>query len=222
MGRVRDKIGILDLQGGVHEHVDHFRRVGVSASRIKRAGEFAELAGLVLPGGESTCLSRLMRLFGIDQALIAAHADGMKVWGSCAGAILVAREVVGEASHLGLLDISVRRNAFGSQLDSFHCQARVPRVAESPLELTFIRAPKIVRAGEGVEVLLRLDDYIAAAEDEQVLATVFHPELTPTTAFHRYFARKCGLPTAEPPPTVEPWTRTAWMRAGRAGHTAVG
>ena len=206
-------IGVLDLQGGVQEHLDHLRRVGVSARPVKRAAELDGLAGLIIPGGESTCLSRLLNIFGLDEAIRQAYGHGLKLWGTCAGAILLARENVGETPFLGLIDITVSRNAFGSQLDSFNREALAPAVAHGPIPLTFIRAPKIVRAGEGVRVLLQLDDYIAAAEDDRILVTVFHPELTPSLAFHRYFARKCGLhPAGGDDAGLDPdWTPQSWM-----------
>jgi 5'-phosphate synthase pdxT subunit len=205
-------VGVLDLQGGVQEHLDHLRRVGVPARPVKRAAELDGLAGLIIPGGESTCLSRLLDIFGLDDAIRRACDGGVKLWGTCAGAILLARENVGEAPFFGLIDITINRNAFGSQLDSFNREARVPAVAREPVPLTFIRAPKIVRAGDGVRVLLQLDDYIAAAEDDRILVTVFHPELTPSLAFHRYFARKCGLDVAGGDDAgLDPgWTPQSW------------
>jgi len=207
-------LGVLDLQGGVQEHLDHLRRVGVAARTVKRAAELDGLAGLIIPGGESTCLARLLNIFGLDEAIRLAYSDGLRLWGTCAGAILLARENVGEAPMLGLIDIAVDRNAFGSQLDSFNREALAPAVAREPIPLTFIRAPKIVRAGEGVRVLLQLDDYIAAAEDDRILVTVFHPELTPSLAFHRYFARKCGLhPPGGDDAGLDPdWTPLSWTR----------
>jgi pyridoxal 5'-phosphate synthase pdxT subunit len=209
--RLRDTIGILDLQGGVHEHVEHFARVGIKALRVKRAEEFDRLAGLVLPGGESTCMARLLRIFHLDAALKSAHRNGMKLWGTCAGAILLAREIVGEPAHLALVDITVQRNAFGSQLESFTRTVPVPALTDTPQELVFIRAPKIVRAGAGVHTLLELDGFIAAAETSEVLLTVFHPELSPSLAFHRRFATLCGLATLGVGDWAEAWTRTSWM-----------
>lgn len=207
-------IGVLDLQGGVEEHLDHLRRIGIPGRRVKEASDFSGLAGLIIPGGESTCLARLLHLFGIDEIIAREHRRGLKLWGTCAGAILLARENVGGPAHLGLIDISIKRNAFGSQLDSFTCEASVPRVFPDPIPLVFIRAPKIVQTGSGVDVLLRLDDYVAAAESQDVLVTVFHPELTPSLAFHHYFAQKCGLlPTSDEIPITDPsWTRKSWMR----------
>jgi 5'-phosphate synthase pdxT subunit len=149
-------------------------------------------------------------------AIKQAYQKGLKLWGTCAGAILLARENVGEAPFFGLIDIAIDRNAFGSQLDSFNRDVLLPAVAREPIPLTFIRAPKIVRVGEGVQVLLALDDYVAAAESDQILVTVFHPELTPSLAFHRYFARKCAvLPAidADHDAALDPnWTPQSWMR----------
>ncbi len=208
-------IGVLDLQGGVHEHLDHLHRIQVAARTVKSAADLAGLAGLIIPGGESTCLSRLLAIFGLDAAIKAHYRQGLKLWGTCAGAILLAQEQLGERPCLGLIDITVSRNAFGSQLDSFQGTGLVPAVARQPLPLTFIRAPKILRVGAGVQVLLSLADCIAAAEDEHILVTVFHPELTPSLAFHRYFARKCGLEAAgDEDAALDPgWTPYSWMEA---------
>lgn len=211
-------IGVLDMQGGVCEHIDHLHRLGVNARRVKHPQDFEGLAGLILPGGESTCLARLIRIFDLETVIIRQFREGMKLWGTCAGAILLAGSLSGEAPHLGLIDIEVQRNGFGSQLDSFSREALVGKVAPRPVPLTFIRAPKIIRAGEGVEILLRIDDFIAAAESSGVLVTVFHPELTASLAFHRYFASKCGLHTDDMKTGCDPdWNLTSWTRlaAGR-------
>jgi 5'-phosphate synthase pdxT subunit len=209
-------IGVLDLQGGVFEHLDHLRRLGVEARPVKGARDFEGLAGLILPGGESTCLARLLRIFGLDEVIVRKFGEGLKLWGTCAGAILLAKTLTGEEAHLGLIDIEVERNSFGSQLESFACEASVPGVAGGSLPLTFIRAPKILKVGEGVEVLLKIGDFIAAAESPGVLVTVFHPELTGCLAFHRYFAGKCGLETGATGGDLDPsWDRTSWMRLAR-------
>lgn len=209
-------IGVLDLQGDVVEHLDHFDRLGVPVKRVKDPDVISELDGLIIPGGESTCLSRLLRIFGLQETIIAAHARGLKIWGTCAGAILLASSVIGEGSHLPLIDIEIERNSFGSQLDSFSYEALVPKISPLPLPLTFIRAPKIRAVGKGVDILLKIDDYIAAAEDGQVLITVFHPELTGSLAFHRYFAAKCGLAVSADAGLQDPtWTPTSWTRYAR-------
>jgi len=210
------KIGVLNLQGGVVEHLDHLERLSIQGIPVKKPEELKELAGLIIPGGESTCLSRLINIFGLDEAIKEEYKRGMKLWGTCAGAILLARHVVGEEAHLGLIDIEIKRNSFGSQLDSFACEALVPEVASEPLPLTFIRAPKILRVGEGVKILLAMDDYIAAAESDGVLVTIFHPELTECLAFHRYFARKCSLAAKEEVPPLDPtWNMLSWTRYAR-------
>jgi 5'-phosphate synthase pdxT subunit len=214
--KTEEIIGVLDLQGGVFEHLEHLERIGISGRPVKTPADIPNLKGLIIPGGESTCLSRLMSIFGIDDAIKSAFARGMHVWGTCAGAILLAEAVIGESSHLGLIDLDIERNSFGSQLDSFTTTAVIPKLSPDPLPLTFIRAPKIRRTGRGIDTLLQIEDYIAAAESDRVLVTVFHPELTGCVAFHRYFARKCGLfPLGESRvPDVDPaWNRNSWMRA---------
>jgi 5'-phosphate synthase pdxT subunit len=209
-------IGVLDLQGDVFEHLDHLGRIGVAARPVKQAEDLAGLAGIILPGGESTCLARLLRIFNIDQAIVRKFNEGMKIWGTCAGAILLAKTITGEAPHLGLIDIEIARNGFGSQLDSFASEASIPKLSPTPIPLTFIRAPKIIRVGGGVDILLRMGDFIAAAESTNVLVTVFHPELTPSLAFHRYFADKCGLRPGRKEAAGDPsWDRTSWMRLAR-------
>lgn len=211
-------IGVLSLQGGIVEHLDHLERLGIPAKPVKEEEDFAHLAGLIIPGGESTCMSRLMRIFGMDERILHEFRRGMKIWGTCAGAIILAGAVVGESPHLGLIDIEIERNSFGSQLDSFVCEANIPQVASHAIPLTFIRAPKILRAGKGVNVLLKMNDYIAAAENPDVLVTVFHPELTGSIAFHHYFARKCGLNPFDERKvfSIDPaWNSTSWTRHAR-------
>ncbi len=209
----RTKLGVLDLQGGVHEHVNHFNALGIDVVRVKNAAQLRDLAGIVLPGGESTCMIRLLNIFDMVDDLKAAHADGMKIWGTCAGTILIANTLTNDKSLLSLMDIEVEKNAFGFQIDSFNSLADVPKVSKTPIELTFIRAPKIVSVGEDIDVLLEIEDYIAACESENCLATVFHPELTPSLAFHKYFAEKCGVkPTQDINQRIE---RTSWMQHAR-------
>ncbi len=216
-------IGVLDLQGGVHEHLEHLEQLGVACKRVKQVEDFQDLAGLIIPGGESSCLSRLLNIFGMKDVLLAAHRRGMKIWGTCAGAILLARNVVGENSCLNLINITIERNSFGSQLDSFAGEALIPAVSSDPVPLTFIRAPKILAAESDVRVLLKIDDYTAAAENDSVLVTVFHPELTGCLALHHYFAVKCGLKTAagQSKHTDPHWDITSWTKyaagAGRIG-----
>jgi 5'-phosphate synthase pdxT subunit len=211
-------IGVLNLQGGVVEHLDHLERLGIYARPVKEAADFEDLAGLIIPGGESTCLSRLLRIFSLDEIIKREFDRGMKIWGTCAGAILLAKTVTGEASHLALIDIEVERNGFGSQLESFACEALVAAVAPEPLPLTFIRAPKITQVGPGVQILLTMGEFAAAAESAGVLVTVFHPELTPSLAWHGYFARKCGLEPYDESrvASLDPnWDKNSWTRLVR-------
>jgi pyridoxal 5'-phosphate synthase pdxT subunit len=209
-------IGVLDLQGGVHEHLDHLERLGIPYKRVKQADDFASLAGLIIPGGESTCLARLLNIFELKDIIIQHHLRGMKIWGTCAGAILLADKVVGENSCLGLIDMEIERNGFGSQLDSFKSEAFIEAVSDEPIPLTFIRAPKILRVGKDVDVLLRMDDYIAAAESDRILVTVFHPELTGCLALHEYFAVKCQLNAEKNASTGNPvWENISWMKLAR-------
>jgi 5'-phosphate synthase pdxT subunit len=210
-------IGVLDLQGGVHEHLDHLHRLGIANKRVKQETDFADLAGLIIPGGESSCISRLLDIFGIKKTLLQNYRRGMKIWGTCAGAILLAKKVINEAPCLGLIDMEIERNSFGSQLDSFSSEALIPAVAAEPIPLTFIRAPKITKVGKDVQVLLKIDGYIAAAENENILVTVFHPELTGCLALHRYFALKCGLqPASNKQDCIDRhWESSSWTRLAR-------
>jgi len=211
-------IGVLDLQGGVVEHIDHLERLGMPGKPVKERNDLKNLSGLIIPGGESTCISRLIHIFGIKDAIIREFKRGMKIWGTCAGAILLAKTVVDEAPCLGLIDIDIERNSFGSQLDSFACEAVISSISSDPIPLIFIRAPKILRVGPGVKTLFQMDDYIGAAESPEVLATIFHPELTGCVAFHRYFARKCGLDPLDEsmiPAVDAAWNNKSWTRLAR-------
>jgi len=211
-------IGLMDLQGGVVEHRDHLNRIGIPCKPVKKPGDLKDLSGLIIPGGESTCMSRLIDIFNMKDAVIEAFRRGMKVWGTCAGAILLAKDVIGEKPTLGLIDIIIERNSFGSQLDSFTTEAVIKEISSEPVPLIFIRAPKIRCVGPGVNVLLNMDDYIAAAESAGVLVTIFHPELTGCVQFHRYFALKCGLDPFEESkiPAVDPaWNTKSWTRLVR-------
>jgi len=210
-------IGVLDLQGGVHEHLDHLDRLGISYRRVKEKEDFEDLAGLIIPGGESSCLCRLLNIFEIKEVILANYRRGLKIWGTCAGTVLLAKSIVGEENCLGLIDIEVERNSFGSQLDSFISKAVIKVVDLEPIPLTFIRAPKILKVGKKINVLLKIDDYIAAAESENVLVTVFHPELTGSLAFHRYFAIKCGIKfdLKKSGYTNPAWGNYSWTRMAR-------
>lgn len=183
------RIGVLSIQGSVAEHAARLLEVdGVVPVRVRDEMDLSGIDGLIIPGGESTAIGRLLNEFNLLQPLRDRIASGMPVWGTCAGMILLAREVESEEPWIGSMDIVVRRNAYGRQTDSFRSIEMLPSVSGIPLELVFIRAPIIVRTGDDVEVLLRTNEGIAAARQGSMLATAFHPELTSDNAFHAYFS----------------------------------
>lgn len=186
------KIGVLDLQGGVREHLQLLNKItNVEAIAVKKKAEFANLDGLILPGGESTTINNLLTTFNLKKTIINLAHSGTPIWGTCAGMILLAREVQGESQDfLNLMDITVKRNAYGNQLDSFKTQHLIPAISEKELPLVFIRAPYIVSAGDTVTSLLELNGKIVAAEQDNFLATAFHPELTNDLSIHKYFVTK--------------------------------
>jgi 5'-phosphate synthase pdxT subunit len=183
------KVGVLAMQGAFAEHIAILRRLGVEAIPIRVAGELRGLNGLVIPGGESTTIGKLMREYRLTEELKRLIAKGFPVWGTCAGMILLAKEVAGhEQQLLGAMDIRVRRNAFGRQVDSFEVALDVPVLGHPPFPAVFIRAPWIEKAGDGVEVLARLPDgKPVAAREGNLVVTAFHPELTSDPRFHEYF-----------------------------------
>ncbi len=168
--------------------------LGAEVTEVRRPEQLDEIDALIIPGGESTTIGKLALQYGITDALRTRAAAGMPVWGTCAGAIFIAREVARHPHPLaGLMDIAVERNAFGRQLDSFEVDLAVPVLGETPFHGVFIRAPRITRTGPGVRVLATLaDGTVVAAQEGSLLATAFHPELTGDTRFHRFFL---GLPT---------------------------
>lgn len=184
----RPVVGILALQGSVQEHRKALEAVGsVEVLEVKTPAALAQADGLILPGGESTTIAKLLRGFGLFGPLRERILMGMPVWGTCAGMILLAKEIVGEPAHLDVMDVTVRRNAYGRQIDSFSCVKTIPVFSQEPIPLVFIRAPWIERAGEGVQVLCRVGGKIVAARQENMLATSFHPELTGNLCVHRTF-----------------------------------
>lgn len=185
-------IGVLALQGAVQEHLDCLNSLsGVAGLPIKKAADFDALDGLILPGGESTTMGKLLQEFQLSALLIDKIRAGLPVWGTCAGMILLAKTIIDQPNcHLGLMDITVRRNAYGSQLDSFATSVLIPEIAPAPLPLVFIRAPYVVKTGPAVKVLATVADKIVAVEQDNMLATAFHPELTSNLEFHKYFTAK--------------------------------
>jgi pyridoxal 5'-phosphate synthase pdxT subunit len=184
------RIGVLALQGAFAEHVAVLRAIGVEAVEVRLPEHLDDVAGLILPGGESTAMRRLIDRWGMRQPILDLAASGAPLFGTCAGMIVLAREIAGEAEPiLPLLDVTVERNAFGRQLDSFETELDVPLLGDQPVHAVFIRAPVIERAGPDVDVLARLPDgRIVAVRERNVIATSFHPELAGETRFHRLVA----------------------------------
>jgi pyridoxal 5'-phosphate synthase pdxT subunit len=171
------RIGVLAVQGNFREHAAMLRQLGAEVVEVRKPEQLADLDGLVIPGGESTAFTRLMHLYGLDEA-IKAFAE--PVFGTCAGMIVLDRD------HLGLVDVRVRRNAFGRQVASFETDLLLPGESE-PLRAVFIRAPWIDEVGPGVEVLAEVDGHPVLAREGRFLVAAFHPELTGDTRLHRLF-----------------------------------
>lgn len=186
------KIGILGFQGAIIEHQQHIEKTGHEAVIVRYPEELNDLQGIILPGGESTTMGKLLVRTGMLEPLKAKIEQGLPVWGTCAGMILLAKELVNDpVTHLAVMDIAVKRNAYGTQIDSFNTFVNIPEISSGMLPLVFIRAPYIVRIGEGVQSLCRIDDHIVAAREQNMLVTSFHPELTDDSSFHEYFVSMC-------------------------------
>lgn len=185
------KVGVLALQGDVREHLAVLRALGADAIPVRRPAELAAVSGLVIPGGESSVMDKLARTFGLQQPLRERIAAGMPVYGTCAGLIMLADTIldaIGGQQSLGGFDIDVRRNAFGSQLESFETDLDIPELGAPPVHAVFIRAPIVERVGEGVSVLAALPDgRVVAVEQGPLLGTSFHPEMNGETRFHERF-----------------------------------
>ena len=184
------KIGVLALQGAFREHLRTLATIGVEGVPVRLPSDLDDVAGLILPGGESTTMRQLIERWGLRQPILDLAAGGAPLFGTCAGMIVLAREIVGgESPILPLLDVTVQRNAFGRQLESFEADLAVPVLGDQPVHGVFIRAPVIERTGPDVDVLARLDDgRIVAVRERNVIATAFHPELAGETRFHRLVA----------------------------------
>jgi 5'-phosphate synthase pdxT subunit len=184
------RIGVLALQGAFAEHVVALRAIGVEAVEVRLPEHLDDVAGLILPGGESTTMRRLIDRWGMRGPILELAASGAPLFGTCAGMIVLAREITGgEDPILPLLDVTVTRNAFGRQLESFETELSVPLLGDQPVHAVFIRAPVIERVGPDVDVLAKLPDgRIVAVRERNVIATSFHPELAGETRFHRLVA----------------------------------
>lgn len=189
------RIGVLALQGDVREHLAALNSCGATATTVRRPGELDEVDGLVIPGGESTTMSTLLSVFELLEPLRAKLKDGLPAYGSCAGMILLASEILDtrpDAQHLDALDITVRRNAFGRQVDSFETDLTFAGIEGEKMRAVFIRAPWVERIGNGVEVLAEVPDgpatgRIVAVRQGAVMATSFHPEVTGDRRVHELF-----------------------------------
>jgi len=187
------RVGVLALQGDVREHLAAFRRSGAEAVAVRTAEELGGVHALALPGGESTTMSRLIRTFGLEAALRRRLADGMPTFSTCAGTILLSREILDGTEDqiaLGTLDLRTRRNGYGRQVESFECDLDLPAAGADPFPAIFIRAPVIESCGPGVEVLATVEDRPVAVRQGQHLSFTFHPEMTADTRLHRLFLER--------------------------------
>lgn len=192
------KIGVLDIQGSVEEHLESLKKLAKSGIKIepvlvKTPETLAQVSGLIIPGGESTTIGKLLRRFGLRELIIERATKGMPVWGTCAGAILLAKKIVGkqQADGLQLMDIEVERNAYGRQLDSFETQLEFD-MGRVGVPGVFIRAPRIVSIGKDVKILAEYKGEVVAAREKNFLATNFHPEMTDSLEVHKYFVEMCA------------------------------
>ena len=183
----RPRIGILAVQGDVREHASALHDVGADVVEVRLPRDLVGLDGLILPGGESTTMRKLIYLYGLREPIVALAQGGAPIYGTCAGMILLANRIAdGDEPVLRLLDITVQRNAYGRQLDSFEADIDLPSLGEEPMHGVFIRAPVVSEVGPAVEVLATdADGRAIAVRQGQVLATAFHPELTPDRRLHR-------------------------------------
>jgi 5'-phosphate synthase pdxT subunit len=194
-------VGVLALQGDYEAHCAMLGRLeGVTPALVRTPEELSDADGLIIPGGESTTIGKLLVRVGLMDPIRGRASEGMPVYGTCAGMILMARDIVGsDQPRLGIMDITVARNAFGRQIDSFEADIPAPAFGDQPLRGVFIRAPYVTETGPGVEVLARFEEVIVAVRQGHLLATAFHPELTSDTRVHEAFVASCrkagvGLP----------------------------
>lgn len=190
------EIGVLDIQGSVKEHFEALKRAGAAPVLVKNLEDLKRVSGLIIPGGESTTIGKLLRRFGLREAIIERVKNGMPVWGTCAGAILLAKKIEGRknADSLELMDIVIERNAYGGQMESFETQIEFDcgvGVLGRVIPGIFIRAPRILAVGNSVKVLAKRGTEIVGAREGNMLATTFHPELTDDFAVHEYFIGMC-------------------------------
>ncbi|MCD6239812.1 MAG: pyridoxal 5'-phosphate synthase glutaminase subunit PdxT [Thermotogae bacterium] len=181
-------IGVLSMQGDIREHIKMLDACGVEAVRVKTGETLTNVDGLIIPGGESTTIIRLLNSSGLRSLLIRRANEGLPVWGTCAGMIVVAKSPINNRDRgLGLIDIQVKRNAFGRQVDSFEVDIPLDVIGKPPYRCIFIRAPVISNAGKNVELLAQHNGFAVMGKERNVLVTSFHPELTNDKRIHKYF-----------------------------------
>jgi 5'-phosphate synthase pdxT subunit len=183
------RIGVLASQGAFAEHILSLHKLDIEAVPVRLPRELKGLDGLILPGGESTTISKLLDAYDLMKKIASLGQDGIPIFGTCAGMILMAKQISGNSTALlGLMDIKVKRNAFGRQVDSFETELKIPALGKVPFPAVFIRAPMVEHYEKGVEVLASLkDNIVVAVKQGKLLATAFHPELTNDLRFHQYF-----------------------------------
>ena len=182
------KIGVLALQGAFREHKQKFQELGANAVMIKLQRDLEGIDAIAIPGGESTSIGKLLRQYDLIEPIRERVAQGMPVFGTCAGMIVMANRITGEdVTHLGIMDVEVRRNSFGRQRESFETDLDIPVIGEEPFPAVFIRAPHIEAVGPSVKVLSTYNDRIVAVQQDNLLALSFHPELTGDNRLHAYF-----------------------------------
>jgi len=185
-------VGVLAIQGSVIEHVSALKKAGAKdVLEVRTVADLGCVDSLVIPGGESTTIGKLMKIEGLDIEITRRAKAGMPIYGTCAGTILVAGKISGKekASNLGLIDIEVERNAYGRQLDSFETEISAPAVSKKPIKAVFIRAPKILNVGKEVKILAKYHGDIIMCRQGNILVSTFHPELTDDTTVHKYFLK---------------------------------
>jgi pyridoxal 5'-phosphate synthase pdxT subunit len=182
------KIGVLALQGAFQEHQEMLEQLGAETVLVKKPEHLEGIDGLVVPGGESTTMGKLLREYNLLDPIRAMGQQGMPVFGTCAGMIVMAKAIQGaDEPHLALMDVEVNRNSFGRQINSFETDLDIPAIGDEPFPAVFIRAPHITRVGDNVKVLSTYEDRVVAAQQGNLLALSFHPELTGDNRIHKYF-----------------------------------
>ena len=182
------KIGVLSLQGDFNEHIEMPKKCNINAVEVRMPEDLKNIDGLIIPGGESTAIGNLMQRYGLDKAIVKKHKEGLAIYGTCAGAILLSKNIIGSNQpRLNLLDISVKRNNYGRQIESFEAELNLEKIGK--FKGVFIRAPVIEKLNDEVKVLSKLSNDPVLIQQKNILASTFHPELTNDKRVHEYFVR---------------------------------